>query len=89
MPKVDRSLFTVQPAWDFDDHKGWDIFLGTRVEGQVSWIGEDHEMVKEGSLEPGWSYSGYVPNEDANGRGFKDLEETVLAFIDEVFNATQ
>lgn len=76
---------TVEKAWEFDDHKGWDILLGARKEGQISWFGEGHEMVKDGSIEPGWCFCGYVPNEEISGRGYGDFQETLNAFSLAIF----
>ncbi len=66
--------FTIKPAWDFDDHKGWEVMFGRRNEGQISWYSADHENAKDDEGE-GFYWSGYVPHHKMNGGKFDTLEE--------------
>lgn len=69
-----RHGFVLKPAWDFDDHKGWDVLLGGREEGQISWYRADHENAKDDEGE-GFYWMGFVPHDNMSGGKFDTLFE--------------
>lgn len=68
-----KHRFTLKPAWDFDDHKGWDVLLGLREEGVISWYSADHENAKDDQGE-GFYWAAHVPHHNLSGGKFDTLE---------------
>ena len=75
----------LKESWDFEDYKGWEIMLGVRQEGQITWRNADNDMVKEGNAEVGFEWTGYVPNHDLRGGPFDSLEACLADFAKAVF----
>lgn len=78
MPKRQWHRFTLEAAWCFDDHKGWDVKLGERTEGTINWWRADHEIAKDNGGEGFyWDARSLNPPHEGwmEGGPFKTLDE--------------
>lgn len=74
-------------VFDFPDHKGWDLFIGQRSEGAVSWWGETHELVRDQTIERvGFTWSGHYDNSGMHSDNvFDTFDEALRDFKKAVF----
>lgn len=41
-------------GYDFEDQKEWQLYLGSSLEGQITWFATDNPECKKKEIEPGY-----------------------------------
>ncbi len=83
--------FKVESSFDFPDHKEWYLLVGDRIEGQIQYMGKDHELVIDKQYTIGFYVQRMYWNEEVQDEFLQSIHNLDIPFktFDEALNAAE